>query len=267
MVETLVSVPGAEPWSAAGLGDRARTGVVVLHGFTGNPNSTRPLGERLAVEGYRVEVPRLPGHGTSVRDLARTRYRDWYDAAATVVDQVAATSDHLVVVGLSMGGTLALDLGSRLDVVDGVAVINPQILDPTQLLAKLAPVLQHVVPFVPRDLAGLPSDDIARPTGDEHAYPTVSAKAAQSLIAELPRIRGQLSRLTQPLLIASATNDHTVPVANSRALPDLVGSTQVTELDLPRSYHVATLDYDAPMLEAAVVEFVATVAGTGTVAP
>lgn len=262
MVEPVVSVPGAEPWSAAGLGDRARTGVVVLHGFTGNPNSTRPLGERLAAEGYRVEVPRLPGHGTSVKDLARTRYGDWYDAAESVVDQVAATSDHLVVVGLSMGGTLCLDLASRRgDVVDGVAVINAQILDPTQPLAKLAPILQHVVPFVPRDLAGLPSDDIARPTAEEHAYSMVSAKAAQSLIRELPRIRAQLTDLTQPLLIASAPNDHTVPVANSRALPDLVGSTQVTVLELARSYHVATLDYDAPLLEAAIVELVAEVAG------
>lgn len=262
MAQPTVTISGAEPWSAAGRGPRARTGAVVLHGFTGNPNSTRPLGERLAADGYRVEVPRLPGHGTDVRDLGRTRYADWYDAAERVIESVARATDHLVVVGLSMGGTLALDLASRRgDVVDGVAVINPQILAPTQLLAKLAPVLQHLVPYVPRDLAGLPSDDIARPTADEHAYPMVSAKAARSLLVELPRIRRQLADLTAPLLIASSPSDHTVPVANARALPALVGSERVTELELPDSYHVATLDYDAPRIEAAVLDLLAEVAG------
>lgn len=261
VVSSLPSIPGAEPWSAAGDGPTGRTGVVVLHGFTGNPNSTRPLGQRLAAEGYRVEVPCLPGHGTTVKDLGRTRYADWYDAAERVVEHVASTSDATVVVGLSMGGTLTLDLASRRrDLVDAAAVINPQILDPTQLLAKLAPLLQHVAPYVPRDLAGLPSDDIARPSADEHAYPKVSAKAAQSLIAELPRVRRQLPDLRQPLLVAYSPQDHSVPAGNALALRELIGAEgNVTELELPRSYHVATLDYDAPAIEEAVLTLLARV--------
>jgi carboxylesterase len=207
--------------------------VVVLHGFTGNPNSTRPLGQRLAREGYRVEVPRLPGHGTNVRDLGRTRYEDWVGTAERTVEQVAAVTDHLVLVGLSMGGTLTLDIASRRpELVDGAVVINPQILSPEQLLAKLAPLLQHVA-LRPRDAAGLPSDDIARPTADERAYPMVSAKAAQSLIAELPRIRRQLPQLTQPLLVAYSPQDHSVPAGNARALRELIGADgDVRELEL-----------------------------------
>jgi carboxylesterase len=261
VVDALVTIEGAEPWSSPGSGETARTGVVVVHGFTGNPNSTRPLGQRLAAEGYQVEVPRLPGHGTDVRDLGRTRYGDWVAAAEEVVEQVAARTDHLVLVGLSMGGTLTLDIASRRpDLVDGAVVINAQILDPDQLLAKLAPLLQHVLPYVPRDAAGLPSDDIARPSADERAYPMVSAKAAQSLIRELPRVRSQLPQLTQPLLVAYAPQDHSVPAKNSRALRELIGGAgHVTELELPRSYHVATLDYDAPLLEDQVVRFVSEV--------
>lgn len=256
------TIPGAEPWSAGGEGDHGRTGVVVLHGFTGNPNSTRPTGQALAAQGYRVEVPCLPGHGTSVQDLGRTRYADWYDAAERVVEHVAGTSDRVAVVGLSMGGTLTLDLASRrTDLVAAAAVINPQILDPTQALARLAPVLQYVAPYVPRDLAGLPTGDIARPSADEHAYAKVSAKAAQSLIGELPRIRRQLPDLVQPLLVAYSPKDHSVPPANARALRGLVGSEAITELVLERSYHVATLDYDAPVLERALLELLAALGG------
>jgi carboxylesterase len=266
VVDASVTIEGAEPWSAPGSGAAARTGVVVLHGFTGNPNSTRPLGQRLAAEGYQVEVPRLPGHGTDVRDLGRTRYGDWVAAAEEVVEQVAARSDRLVVVGLSMGGTLTLDIASRRpDLVDGVVVINPLVLDPQQLLAKLAPLMQHVLPYLPRDAAGMPSDDIARPTADERAYPLVSAKAAQSMLRALPRVRAQLPQLTQPLLVAYSPQDHTVPCDHGLALRELIGDGgQVTEFECPRSYHVATLDYDAPALEAEIVRFVSEVAAGAT---
>lgn len=259
---TTATIEGAQAWSATGEGDRARVGVAVVHGFTGNPNSTRPVAERLHREGFTVEVPLLPGHGTSVKDMARTRYADWRAEAERVLDDLRGRCDEVVLVGLSMGGTIALDLaGSRPSDVAGVVTINAQILDPDQLLAKLAPVLQHVAPIVPRDLAGLPSDDIAKPGADERAYPSVSAKAAQSLIRELPRIRAQLVDVTMPLLVAYSPQDHSVPAKNSRAVTEFAASADLTELVLDRSYHVATLDYDAELLEDAIVAFVARVTG------
>ena len=44
MIEKHPVLPGAEAWSAPG-GD---VGIVVIHGFTGNPWSMRPLAEALA---------------------------------------------------------------------------------------------------------------------------------------------------------------------------------------------------------------------------
>jgi len=261
VVATVASIPGADAWSAQGSGDNARVGVAVVHGFTGNPLSTRPLGERLNHEGYTVVVARLPGHGTNVRDMGRTRYADWRAEVERVVDDLASRCDVVVLVGLSMGGTLTLDVASsRTDAVDGAVAINAQLLDPTQALAKLAPLLQYVVPYVPRDLAGLPSDDIAKPGEDEHAYGWIPARSAQSLTTQLRRIRGQLLDLRQPILVAYSPQDHTVPADSSRALVDLVGSDDVTELVLEHSFHVATLDHDRELLEDAVVAFVGKVA-------
>ncbi len=261
-VEAVVSVPGAEPWSAQGSGARASIGVVVIHGFTANAIGTRPLGQRLAAEGYAVEVPLLPGHGTSHRDLGTTRYADWIAAAERVLDHLRRGCDTVVIVGHSTGGTMALDLASRrVDDVAGVAVVNPVVLSPMQPLAKFARVLQYAVPYLPRDLAGMPSDDIARPGVEEGAYGIVSARAAQSLIEALPRVRSQLHALTQPLLIAWSPEDHTVDPSSARALPDLVGTSEITEVVCDRSYHVVMLDYDAPKLEEALVAFVGKVAG------
>ncbi|MEX0834687.1 MAG: hypothetical protein WD010_01250, partial [Nitriliruptor sp.] len=89
--------------------------------------------------------------------------------------------------------------------------------------------------------------------------------AAQSLIRELPRVRSQLPQLTQPLLVAYSPQDHSVPPKNAKALRELIGSEgQVTELELTRSYHVATLDYDAPLLEAEILRFIGEVAAGAT---
>ena len=62
-------IPGCEPWSA----DGGPHGVLVLHGFTGNPQSMRGLAEAFAAAGFTVELPLLPGHGTSVDDMIDDR--------------------------------------------------------------------------------------------------------------------------------------------------------------------------------------------------
>ena len=259
----MVSVPGAEPWSARGSGPRAAVGVVVVHGFTANALSTRPLGQRLAAAGYSVEVPLLPGHGTSARDLARTRYSDWYGTAALAVETLARGCDHVIVVGHSMGGTIALDLAaSGTDRLAGVVTINALVLGRDELLARLAPYLQHVVPFVPRDAAGMPTDDIAKPGVSEESYRWVSARAAQSLIEQLPRVRSALASVTCPALVVVSSEDHTVDPRNSAAIVEGLGSSQVETLRCERSYHAPLLDYDATLVEDEVLRFVASVTGT-----
>lgn len=248
--------PGCESWQASGVGATASTAVVIVHGFTGNPLATTPLGRHVNEAGFSVEVLRLPGHGTSVKDFTTSRYADYRRVVDEAVTRAVDTADRVVLVGHSMGGSLVLDVGSsRADEIVGVVAINPQIQDPEQLLAKLAPLLQHVLPVVPRDLAGLPTNDVAMPGVAEGAYPKVSAKAAQSFIAALPGIRERLPQLTVPLLIITAPQDHTVPAKNSDTVAELAGGT-VTRVTAERSYHVPQLDWDRDLVEASVADFV-----------
>jgi carboxylesterase len=265
MMDALVSIPGAEPWSARGSGPRGSIGVVVVHGFTANPIGTRPLGQRLAAEGYSVEVPLLPGHGTSPRDLARTRYEDWRATVENCVRTLERGCDRIVLVGHSMGGTIALDVAAersqRGTALAGAVAINALVLDRTELLARLAPALQYVVPYVPRDAAGMPSDDLAKPGVEERAYPWVAARAAQSLIGQLPRVRAALGSIDCPVLVVTSPEDHTVDPRNGAAIAEALTSARVMEFATTRSYHVPLLDYDAESLEDRIVAFVAEVAG------
>ena len=247
--------PGAEALSRAGHGALGSVGILLLHGFTGNPVSMRQLAELLSKRGFAVEVPRLPGHGTAPRDLLPYRYADWRAEAVAALGRLRARTQTLCGVGLSGGGTLLLDLGSSDDAkLDGIVTINAQILDRGGLIVKLAPIIEKLIPIAPASAAGLTKNDIKR-GGDERAYDWVAAAAGNSFVRALPEVRARLGSLKSPLLVIYSRDDHSVPPANSKALPELVGSKKVTVLELLDSYHVATLDNDLPLLDERVAAF------------
>jgi carboxylesterase len=249
-------LPGAEAWSMAGFGEHAKIRLLLVHGFTGSPVSMRPLGELLAARGFSVEIVRLPGHGTHYRDMQKTRYADWRAEVVRALDALSRDDEPVVLVGFSMGGTLVLDVASSgHSGIAGVVSINAQILERGGLIVKLAPFLEKIVPLAPASAAGLVENDIAKPGGDEKAYGWVPSAAGNSVVRELPRIREQVRSLNVPLLVAYSPQDHSVPPANSQAILELAGSTDKTELRLERSYHVAPLDFDLPLLEERIAEF------------
>lgn len=248
--------PGAEPLSLAGHGGLAEIGILLVHGFTGSPVSLRPLAELLGKRGFAIEMPRLPGHGTRPRDLLPTRYPDWRAEALAALGRLRSRCRAVVAVGLSMGGTLVLDLACS-EPLAGAVTINAQILDRSGLIVKLAPLLEKLIPIAPASAAGLIKNDIKK-GGDEDAYAWVAAAAGNSLVRELPRLRARLPELRCPLLVVYSRDDHSVPPENSKAIPGLVGAKQpgqVSVLELLDSYHVATLDNDLPRLDARIAEF------------
>ena len=73
--------PGCEPFAAEGSGDNARIGVVLVHGFSGSPDSTVPWAKYLNERGYTVNAIRLPGHGTTWQDANTKTFADLQAAA------------------------------------------------------------------------------------------------------------------------------------------------------------------------------------------
>lgn len=249
-------MPGAEALSYPGSGASARTGVLVVHGLTSTPQTMRPVAEHLGGLGYAVEAPRLPGHGTRWQDMARTRYADWFGVVEAAAVDLRGRVDGMLVVGLSLGGAMVSELAAgRPDLVDGVVLINPAF-TATDPRLRVLPVLKHLLPTT----SGL-GDDIRRPGGErEICYDRLPLKAFGSFVAQWPRLLGLLGDVRQPVLLIRSAHDRVVPAASSQLLRDKVGSSSVTEVVLPDSGHVATLDHDADQLLAATAAFVAQVA-------
>ncbi|MBJ7903283.1 alpha/beta hydrolase [Streptomyces sp. NPDC003656] len=229
-------LPGAEPYRHEG----GEVGVLLCHGFTGSPQSLRPWAEHHAAHGLTVSLPLLPGHGTRWQDMAATTWADWYATLDRELRQLSERCSQVFVAGLSMGGALSLALAARHgDRIAGVVVVNPAN-RVHGLSAYALPVARHLVPST----KGIASD-IAKEGAEELGYDRVPLHAAHSLRESLRRLDGELPRVTQPLLLLRSARDHVVPAADSARVLSRVSSTDVTEIVLEQSYHVATLDHDA----------------------
>jgi carboxylesterase len=239
-------LPGAEPMSAAG----GPAAVLVLHGFTGCPHSMRPIAQALAGAGFTVELPLLPGHGTSVADMLQTDWDDWSAAAERAYVDLAARAESVAVVGLSMGGTLACWLGARHPEIAGLVCVNPLVEAPA---ASFLEVLQG---FQDSGADVMPAigSDIAKPGVSELAYDATPIGPLRSLLGTLTELEARLSEIRCPVLLFTSPQDHVVPPSSSDLLAARV-SGPVERVTCERSYHVATLDYDGPGIAAATVDF------------
>jgi carboxylesterase len=250
--------PPTEPFYAdADPGDDGqRVGVLLSHGFTGSPASMVPWGHYLAAQGYAVAVPRLPGHGTTWQEMNRTRWQDWYGEVERAFEKLRANCDQVVVGGLSMGATLALLLAAeRQSEVAGILSVNVSIdnKDPRRFAL---PLLKRLVPSFP----GI-ADDVKKPGVTEGGYDRLPLRAAAELVALYNHLRPQLPRITQPLHVFRSSEDHTADPGSHDLLMKSVSSRDVTERILENSYHVATLDNDAPVIFEESAEFVRRVTG------
>jgi carboxylesterase len=241
-------VPGAEPFAANG-GD---VGVVLSHGFTGSPQSLRPWAEHLAAAGLTVHLPRLPGHGTRWQDLNDTRWPDWYGEVERAFDDLHGRCRQVFGMGLSMGGTMLLRLAEQRPAdVAGLVLVNPSLGTERKDVKYALPLLHRVVP----SLAGIGSD-IRKPGITELAYGRTPLRAMHSLSKLWPLVVADLGALTAPVLLYRSRVDHVVEPLSGRLLREGAHSTEVTEVILEESYHVATLDHDAPAIFAGSLEFV-----------
>ena len=119
-------MPGGETYSSPG----GPLGVLVLHGLTGTVSSVVDLARLCAQAGYSVLAPRLPGHGTSVEDLMTTGWADWSGTALAGYDDLRANCERVAIIGLSVGGGLAVHVAAQRPDVAALVLINPYIKHP-----------------------------------------------------------------------------------------------------------------------------------------
>jgi carboxylesterase len=243
-------LPGAEAYSHRG----NASGVLVLHGFTGNPTSMRPIAERAAAAGYSVELPRLPGHGTTVEDMMTTTWADWTKTAEQAYDELAERCERVAVVGLSMGGGLAAYLAEERPAVAGGVLINPLVKPP------VPEMYDGLVALLDAGIASIDSigSDVKKEGAVESSYDATPLVPAKSLFEGVALVHEKLGQITAPVLLLSSREDHVVTSDNGDDLVSGV-SGPIERVWLENSYHVATIDNDQELVESLTMDFLARV--------
>ena len=237
-----------EPFRLGDVGGRGPA-MLCLHGLTGTPYEVRPPAEALAARGLACAGPLLPGHGTHPDDLATVHRAAWLEAALGAWDELALTHERVYVLGLSMGGLLALALSARRPVRGAIVMAAPLELG---WLPRAAATLRGVLPWGPKRPAILDREARERHPG----YRRMPLSSVYQLILLGEEVGRDLARISQPLKLIYSRRDPSVSVANAERVLAGVSSSQSDVRYLEDSGHVLPVDREAAVVSSHVVEFV-----------
>lgn len=248
------------PFDLAPTATDGRTVALCVHGLTGTPYEVRPLGEAIAAAGVRAVGILLPGHNSSPEMLARTTHDDWLTAVRHAHARLASEHERVYVVGLSLGGLLALALAASAPVAGVVAVGTPLRL--TLPIPLLVPLVKHVMPMLKKRDGSDIRDPAARVR--HPGYRQMPLASIHELVRLQTRVRGMLAGVTAPALIAHGAQDRTAHPSNARRIHEALGSAERELLMLENSAHVVPVDHDGHLLAERVAAFVTRIDGAQT---
>ena len=183
-----------------------KLGVLLLHGFTSSVRTVDGLVPHIENAGLPYRIPVLRGHGTHFADLAGVTADDWYADAERSLLELSQEVDRVVVVGLSMGGLLALNLGiDHADKIAGVLTLAAALrfVDP---LAPIAPMLSRVIKSWPSP------DAIHDPAlkGSSENYPRFMTEAFGSLLEYARNTEKRLANFDVPICVVHSKKDQVI---------------------------------------------------------
>ena len=180
-------------------------------------------------------MPVLRGHGKTPEALFGVTAADWLTDAEVALDDLLGLASRAVVVGFSLGGAIALELGIRRpEGIAGVVALAPA-LRWSSPLAGLAPLLGA---FVKRFPAPKPPADLGYRYSEYTWFPTESFVAAYRFGRT---VEGRLPLLHTPLLVLGSHRDRIIQPRSSHLAHDLAGSTRKRLKMLDDSEHEVLL--------------------------
>lgn len=231
--------------------------VVLLHGFTGTPDSMRPLANKLHEEGFTVIAPLLAGHGTTPEKCAQTKWPDWIHTAEQAVESAKSQCEKVFVAGLSLGSLLTLKLAiDSPEKISGIACLA------TPLFLHAWPAaLLPLVNSTPLKFFWKYQKKFGVDMKDESAkenfwnYDSMPLACISSLIDLQHIVRKMLNKVTAPILLMHSRHDSTAPYASMNQVAQAVASNITETVTLENSYHIITLDFEKELVATKVTDF------------
>jgi carboxylesterase len=217
----------------------------------------RWMGEHLAAQGFSVLGVRLAGHATHPEDMIRSRWTDWIASVEDGYHLLRGLADHIYLVGLSMGGVLALLMSTRLDVKGVVAISTPMEM-PADWRLNYIGLLSKLRPYMPKSKLPPGSTWFDKEAWKDHvSYPQNPVRSIAELDSLLQEMRAALPQVSAPVLLIHSVNDKYVLPENMESIySGLVNTADKTKLRVRQSGHVVTRDAARMQVFEAAVQFV-----------
>lgn len=228
-----------------------KIGILVIHGFTGTPESIAPWAEGFHDAGLSVIAPVLPGHGTNWEDLNATTWNDWYKTVEDTFLELKKNCERVFVAGFSVGGALALRLAQiRGSEIEGLLLCNAAIFDDRKFLRAL-PLIKN---FIPSTKTG--PMDVKKSISKRMSYDRMPLRALDSLRHLWRNVEENLYLIDLPLMVSYSIDDHVIHPINSETIIDNVYSTDIREVIFEESFHNVAWDNDSDLLIEESIRFI-----------
>ena len=213
-----------------------KRGVLLIHGFTGHTECVSGLLPYLEAEGIEYEMPWLRGHGTKPEDLEGVKAEDWYEDGYKALCKLSERVDTIIIVGLSMGGLVALNLCMRehecrakiaacVTWAAALSFVNP--------FSRLVKPLS----FIFKSWPGQESFNDAECRKKCKNYPRFPTKAFGELYDFAKETKKNVGQLNVPFCTIQSRKDQVIPFTMSEYLFDHVNSPYCELVALEKSGH------------------------------
>lgn len=242
--------------------EKSKLGVLILHGWTSGMSTVSSLEAPIRSLGLPTRMPILRGHGTSSPEaLKGVKWEDWVQDATAALDDLLTEVEHVVIVGHSMGGMLALHL----------AAVHPQGVDsiitassPGKMSTPFAPgnVLHPLFcilwPLIKKyDKGTLKYADPGLEKLDD-SYRWAPTSAIKELFDLLKMQKKILPDVHVPVLILQSTKDTSVMPISANILFNGIG-TPVEDKKIAwfdKTEHGMFLDVESRQVIKSVIDFI-----------
>ncbi len=192
-------------------GDHAA--ALLVHGFTATPHEMAPLARHLAARGIPSVAVRLPGHGTTEKDLAQRSFEEWVETVISGHQFLQQEQQQIVAVGLSTGAMVAL--AAHLEhKFDGVVLLSPYL----RIRHRLAPWAGLLRYFIHYQTRVIPLAE--RP----YYYGKRPMEGIYQINRLIQKVKKKLSSITVPALVICSEGDQTIDPKSAVELYQQLGS-------------------------------------------
>ena len=217
-----------------------KIGCLIIHGFTSHRSSLEAVIPGLEKRGIVWHYPILAGHGTKPDDLADKTWSHWQADAEQGYQYLLPATDQIVIIALSMGALLGLELAANHpDKIAGLVLLSPALHFKSKL-AKFTPYISKVVKrFYYPKMAKFNSIEVEKLDKGYPWFPTSAFKHYWHRTRDFDAV---LKKIHQPVLIIHAKKDRLAAPSGAQRIFDHIQSKEKRIVWLEYSGHEILLD-------------------------